>query len=229
LRYTDPTGHWLETLWDLANIVWDLYEILQNPRSLWNWGALAVDVGATLVPFVPAGAGMAVQGGRAVARANDILDAVRGVNWAERFAGAGPEIMRGVAWLERIVKNERVPALYRRGLAAELMRAAELFKAGQLKAVEVVVEGGRVDLILVTDEIVEIKYWRQSYAEGRIRYILKQIQKYQSTGKSVILEFVRTQTDPVTEKFIDDLLEAAREAKVPLTREQIRIISLEEP
>jgi len=122
-----------------------------------------------------------------------------------------------------------MPARFRRGLAAELMRAEQLFKEGKLKAVEVVVEGGWVDFILVTDEIVEVKYWRQSYAEAHIRNILKRVQTYQATGRLVILEFVQTKTDPITEKFIRDLLSAAQEKEIPLTREQIRIITLEGP
>jgi hypothetical protein len=158
LKYTDPSGHWLETVWDIANIVWDIHEIRQDPGNLWSWGALVVDVGAALLPVVPAGAGMAVHGGKALARTDDILDMVRAVSWTERFAGASPEVRRGVAWLEKMVQDERIPDSYRCGFAAELLRAEEYYKAGKLQAVEAVVEGGRVDLLLVTDEIVEVKY-----------------------------------------------------------------------
>ena len=229
LKYTDSTGHWFETIWDIANILWDIQEIRQNPRSLWNWGALVVDAGAALAPFVPAGAGVVVRGGKAVAHAEDILDVVRAVSWTERFAGASPKVMRGIERLEKLVKSERVWAPYRRGLAAELLRAEEYFTARKLKAVEAVVKGGRVDLILITDEIVEIKYWRESYAETNIRQLLRQIQTYQATGRPVVLEFVQTKTEPITERFIRDLLAAAQEAEIPLTREQIRIITLGGP
>ncbi|MGC8947642.1 MAG: RHS repeat-associated core domain-containing protein, partial [Anaerolineae bacterium] len=44
LRYTDPSGHWLETAWDILNIGWDIYEVQRDP-SLVNIGALVVDVG----------------------------------------------------------------------------------------------------------------------------------------------------------------------------------------
>jgi hypothetical protein len=132
--------------------------------------------------------------------------------------------------LAKLVENERVPAQLRRGMAAELARAEEYFKAGKLQAVEAVVEAGRVDLILVTDEIVEVKYWRQSYAEANIPRLLDQIQRYQTAkGRPVILEFVQTKTDPITELFIERLLREASDAKVPLKREQIRIISLGGP
>jgi RHS repeat-associated protein len=166
LKYTDPSGHWLETVWDIANIAWDIHEIRQDPGNLWNWGALVVDVGAALLPGVPAFAGVVVHGGKALARSNDILDMVRAVSWSERFAGASPEIRRGIAWLEQMVQSERIPAAYRRGFASELLRAEEYFKAGKLLAVEAVVEGGRVDLILVPT-----KSWRSS--TGRKVTLLK--------------------------------------------------------
>jgi RHS repeat-associated protein len=229
VRYRDPSGYWVETAWDIANILWDIYEVRRDP-SLLNIGALVVDVGAALLPVVPAGVGIVARGGRAVARTEDILDLVRAVSWTERFAGAGPEVRRGIGWLEKLVKSERVFPPYRRGLAAELLRAEELFKAGKLKAVEAVVEGGRVDLILVTDEIVEVKYWRESYASGQIERLLYQLQRYhEATERPVILELVQTKTDPITEAFINELLKKARQAEFPLTRERIRIITLGGP
>jgi len=72
LKYTDPSGHWLETVWDIANIAWDIHEIRQDPGNLWNWGALVVDVGAALLPVVPAGAGMVVHGGKAAKAAVEV-------------------------------------------------------------------------------------------------------------------------------------------------------------
>ena len=215
LRYTDPSGHWLETLWDIASIAWDLYEIRKDPRNLWNWGALAADIAAAALPLVPGGVGAVVHGSQAAR--------------LERFAGASPEVIHGVERLAKLVENERVPAQLRHGLAAELARAEAYFKAGKLQAVEAVIESGRVDLILVTGEMVEVKYWRQNYAKGHIRDILRQVKTYQATGRPVILEFVQTKTDPITEGFIQDLLAAAREAGIPLTREQIQIIPLGGP
>jgi hypothetical protein len=200
--------------------------VWRDPGNPWNWVALVVDVGTTLLPGVPAFAGAVQKEGKALWRAGGALDLVRSVAWETRFAGAGPEILEGVRRLERLVRNERIPAAFRQGWAAELVRAEEYFKAGQLQAVEAIIEGHHVDLVLVTQEIVEIKYWRQSYAEENIRKLLKQIQDYQSAGRSVILEFVQTQTDPITEKFIKKLLQAAQERNIPFTREHIRIITL---
>jgi len=232
LRYTDPSGHWLETLWDIASIAWDLYEIRKDPRNLWNWGALAVDIAAAALPLVPGGVGAVVHGSRAAraaAHADEAARLARIAAWLDRFAGAGPEVIRGVERLAKLVENERVPAQLRNGLAAELARAEEYFKAGKLQAVEAVIESGRVDLILVTGEMVEVKYWRQNYAKGHIRDILRQVKTYQATGRPVILEFVQTKTDPITEAFIKRLLKEAQKAGIPLAREQIQIIPLGGP
>jgi len=227
VRYTDPSGHWLETAWDVANILWDIYEIRRDPGNLWNWGALALDVGAAVLPGVPGGVGLLVRGGKALAHAPDILRIAEAINWAERFAGASPEIMKGVQWLEKLVKSERMWEPYRRGLAAELLRAEQLFKEGKLKAVEVVVEGGWVDFILVTDEIVEVKYWRQQYTEQNVKRLAGQLKKYQQTGRPIILELVQTKINPITEEFIlEKLLPELQKEGLSITWEQIRLITL---
>jgi len=180
-------------------------------------------VGGLLLPGLT-GLGMAVRGGKALARTDDILDMVRAVSWTERFAGASPEVRRGIAWLEKMVQSERIPDSYRRGFAAELLRAEEYYKAGKLQAVEAVVEGGRVDLLLVTDDIVEVKYWTQSHTVNNIGKLTEQLTRYQATGRPILLELFRTKTDPITEGYIEDLLKALQTAGVKITREQIRLV-----
>ena len=60
VKYLDPTGHWLETAWDIANIVWDIYEVKNDPSAI-NIVALVADVAATVAPAVPAGVGLIVR------------------------------------------------------------------------------------------------------------------------------------------------------------------------
>ena len=103
LKYTDPSGHWLETVWDIANIAWDIHEIRQDPGNLWNWGALVVDVGAALLPVVPAGAGMVVHGGKAAKAAveaashgDEVVDAGRVVAEIASHADEAAEALRRI-------------------------------------------------------------------------------------------------------------------------------------
>ena len=113
VKYTDPSGHWAETLWDIANIVWDIHEVRRNPRSLANWGALALDVGAAVVPLVPGGVGMLVRGGKALSHADEAIDAVRiaghltdnareGIRLVERLAEVGRHTDEGRAIIKRL-------------------------------------------------------------------------------------------------------------------------------
>jgi hypothetical protein len=84
VRWNDPSGHWIESLLDIASIAYDIYDISQNGL---NWGtglALAADVGGLILPGVTGG-GLAV---RALTHADDAVDAVRAVNTAGNLAQA---------------------------------------------------------------------------------------------------------------------------------------------
>jgi RHS repeat-associated protein len=101
VRYNDPTGHWLETAWDILNIAWDIQEIRQDPGNLWNWGALVVDVGTALLPGVPAFAGVVSKGGRAAkaavevaSHADEMVDAGRVVAEVASHADEAAEAIK---------------------------------------------------------------------------------------------------------------------------------------
>jgi hypothetical protein len=49
-----------------------------------------------------------MKGGKAVARADDVLDLVQGVQWAERFTGAGPEVVQDIRYLEQMANSQNV-------------------------------------------------------------------------------------------------------------------------
>ena len=95
LRYSDPSGHWAETVWDIANIVWDIGEIRKDPGNLWNWGALALDVGAAVLPLVPGGVGAIIHGGKGAkaavevaTHADEVADAARVLSHADEAVDA---------------------------------------------------------------------------------------------------------------------------------------------
>ncbi len=54
LRYTDPSGHFWETVADVAAIGYDVYDIYENGWSWGRAGALTADVVGAAVPFMPA-------------------------------------------------------------------------------------------------------------------------------------------------------------------------------
>ena len=89
LKYRDPSGHWVETAWDVANIAWDIHEVKKDP-SLLNIGCLFVDVAAAALPRVPAGVGLIARGGKAakvgvevVTHVDEIVDGARVLSHAD--------------------------------------------------------------------------------------------------------------------------------------------------
>ena len=69
VNYIDPDGEAIETVWDIANAVYDLGAALVNhyngnhQAAVSNWIDFACDMGAVLVPGVPAGGSKIVKAG----------------------------------------------------------------------------------------------------------------------------------------------------------------------
>ena len=64
VKYTDPTGHILDTILDVGFIAWDLGDIWNEGLTWETGGALLLDVGGALIPFVPSVAGVARRGAK---------------------------------------------------------------------------------------------------------------------------------------------------------------------
>jgi RHS repeat-associated protein len=76
-KFTDPDGRAAETAWDAINVGIGVASFIDNARS-GNWGAAAVDAlgvavdsAATVVPFVPGGAGTGIRIARGLDNAAD--------------------------------------------------------------------------------------------------------------------------------------------------------------
>ena len=79
----DPDGEALETLWDIGNVVIGVASAADN-ISKGNYGSaivdgigVVVDGAATVVPFVPGGAGAAIKATRAADKAGDALKSLK--------------------------------------------------------------------------------------------------------------------------------------------------------
>ncbi|MBI4760291.1 MAG: AHH domain-containing protein [Chloroflexi bacterium] len=72
IRNTDPTGHWIESVVDIAFIAYDIYDISQNGLNWENGLSLAADVAGLALPFVTGG-GLLV---RAATHADDVAKAI---------------------------------------------------------------------------------------------------------------------------------------------------------
>ncbi len=165
LRYTDPSGHWLETAWDIANIAWDIYEVYRDPGNAWNWVALAMDVGAAVLPAVPAGVGLVVRGGKAAkaavevaSHADEVVDAARALSHADEAANA----VRAAAEAEKITNP--LPAT-RRFARAVPERVARDIEAG-LKDVYLAKPGDPDVFITAAEDLA--RYRTQASVERRL-------------------------------------------------------------
>lgn len=73
IKYTDPTGHYLETALDIGFLAFDLNELRNDPGNLWNWAALGGDIAGTALPVVT-GVGLGI---RTVGHTGDAMKLVR--------------------------------------------------------------------------------------------------------------------------------------------------------
>ncbi len=115
LKYTDPSGHWLETAWDIFSIGLTLNDIREEGLTWQNGLALAVDVTTAILPGVPAFAGVTMKGGKAVAHADDLLGAAKvagrltdsartGTRLVERLAQVGTHSDEGRALVRQLAE-----------------------------------------------------------------------------------------------------------------------------
>lgn len=152
----------------------------------------------------------------------------KAISWVGRFTGADEAILRGVRRLENAMNSAKWPP-YRYGYEKQLERAYELYQAGKLKGVEVLAEnGGRYDFVLMTDEVVEFKYWTQSTVTKRQNTLIEQVLLYSNNGQQkVILEFGITKTNSIDPAYLDKLRQAF--ASRGLTDIEIRLIPVGAP
>lgn len=80
IRYTDPDGHVIDTIADIAFIGYDIYDIAKNGATVTSVLALGADVVGAVVPFAT-GLGTAVRAGHAIEAGVHVAEA--GVHGAE--------------------------------------------------------------------------------------------------------------------------------------------------
>jgi hypothetical protein len=172
LKYTDPSGHRLETVWDIANIAWDIHEIRQDPGNLWNWGALVVDVGAALLPGVPAFAGVVSKGGKAAKAAVEVASHADEVVNVARLGARAEEFTKvahipGADTLLKKLLSTSAPILKGAEFELEfaLKHADEIEEMGRV--LEVIHGGNKeIDFVLKGNVFVNVKNYNwAAYSE----------------------------------------------------------------
>jgi len=90
LKYRDPTGHWVESAFDVISLGLTLNDIRNEGFTFWNAVSLVTDVASVALPIVPAGASHVIRAGKlankAVNAADSVSDAGKLVNSADAAA-----------------------------------------------------------------------------------------------------------------------------------------------
>jgi RHS repeat-associated protein len=79
-KFTDPSGHFIETAFDILSIGMDIADIAQNGLNLANGAALVLDVASAIIPGVPALGGLILKAGKAAKAVDTAMDAAKIAN-----------------------------------------------------------------------------------------------------------------------------------------------------
>jgi hypothetical protein len=85
-KFTDPSGHFIETIFDVAMILVDVADIAKNGLNVSNGAALVLDVAAVIIPGVPAVGGAIMKAAKAANAVDNAIDAAKIVNKVDNIA-----------------------------------------------------------------------------------------------------------------------------------------------
>jgi hypothetical protein len=140
--YVDPTGHWVESVWDAASLGMGAVSLYHNVKEgNWGWAALDVvgvvaDTVALALPVIPGGAGAAIKASRAAKMGIDALQTVdQAANVGQGIAQANEEYQQGnTGWAAfyggMSALGARSATAKGRGLAKDVQNLSEAEKAG---------------------------------------------------------------------------------------------------
>lgn len=109
LKYTDPTGHIWDIVFDIGFIVYDAYKLVTD-FSLANLGYLSLDVGCAFIPFVT-GAGISARVAKYSAKYGDnVVGGVRGAKAAGNAVKSADKVndARRAGNLAKTIDSQRV-------------------------------------------------------------------------------------------------------------------------
>jgi RHS repeat-associated protein len=104
-KFTDPSGHFIETLFDVAMIIVDVADIAKNGLNVSNGAALVLDVAAVIIPGVPAVAGLTIKAAKAANAVDNAMDAAKLVNKVDNVADTAKALKNGAEELGSCLVN----------------------------------------------------------------------------------------------------------------------------
>jgi RHS repeat-associated protein len=129
LRYTDPDGHFIDTILDVVFIAHDLVELAKNPNQE-NVTALALDTASAFIPFA-SGLGKGYKAAKALERAKQLEKAVELGKEGEKAAG----IIKNTKHVDSLTNTAkfRVPDEMTKAGIREVKNVKELSLTNQIK------------------------------------------------------------------------------------------------
>jgi RHS repeat-associated protein len=99
LKYVDPDGRAIDTIFDIASIAYDLYKIAREGATRTNVLALGADVGAAVIPFATGGGAAVRAGARGIEEGAHLVQVNRaaGKAFEAEVAHAARKELSGVA------------------------------------------------------------------------------------------------------------------------------------
>lgn len=92
MKYTDPTGHWIETAFDIAMVGVDIVDIASNGLTWGNGAALAVDIASVIIPGIPAIGGVLLKAAKAANAVDNVVDTVNVIDTVTDASKAADEV-----------------------------------------------------------------------------------------------------------------------------------------
>lgn len=132
--FLDPSGFFLETVFDILSVGWSAYEFIMDP-SWGNFGWLALDVVCAFIPFVP-GISKALKAGSKI---DDAIDVGKAIDKSQDIIVIGNGMQRVIG------KADDVGAIFYQGYDA-LNSFSDMVRLGDCSMVPIGVKlAGRVD------------------------------------------------------------------------------------
>jgi RHS repeat-associated protein len=119
VKYTDPSGHWVETAFDVISLGMTINDIRNEGFTFWNTVSLVTDIASIILPAVPAGASHVIRAfkygnkvinaadtvgdvTKIITKADDALDVARQTTAAVTKADMVADLASGTAQSQRI-------------------------------------------------------------------------------------------------------------------------------
>ena len=139
VKYVDPDGKWIETAWDISNVVMDIQSLYSNVQeknitdAVVDGASLLLDAVATIIPAVPAGGGTAIKAART---ANFLDNTKRGVQSEQRVLN-DMRLLKNTKKIESITDKKEVinviPDAIQEGVMYEIKDTKVIYNTRQIQ------------------------------------------------------------------------------------------------